>query len=60
MRRNVDCHPRPSAASRREGNDNRGLEGDRSEGDTVSYPDIDMHLKRAEGFFHKDGRKYEP
>jgi uncharacterized cupin superfamily protein len=33
--------------------------GDRSEGDEVSYPDVDMHLKRGEGFFHKDGRKYE-
>jgi uncharacterized cupin superfamily protein len=32
--------------------------GDRTEGDEVSYPDIDMHLKRGEGFFHKDGRKY--
>jgi len=34
--------------------------GDRSEGDEVRYPDVDMHLKRAEGFFHKDGRKYHP
>jgi uncharacterized cupin superfamily protein len=34
--------------------------GDRSEGDEVSYPDVDMVLKRAEGFFHKDGRKYQP
>jgi uncharacterized cupin superfamily protein len=33
--------------------------GDRTESDEVSYPDIDMHLKRSEGFFHKDGRKYE-
>jgi uncharacterized cupin superfamily protein len=32
--------------------------GDRTEGDEVSYPDIDMHLKRGEGFFRKDGRKY--
>lgn len=34
--------------------------GDRTEGDEVSYPDVDMYLKRAEGFFHKDGRKYQP
>jgi uncharacterized cupin superfamily protein len=33
--------------------------GDRTEGDEVSYPDVDMHLKRGQGFFHKDGRKYE-
>jgi uncharacterized cupin superfamily protein len=33
--------------------------GDRTESDEVSYPDVDMHLKRGEGFFHKDGRKYE-
>jgi uncharacterized cupin superfamily protein len=33
--------------------------GDRSEGDEVSYPDVDMHLKRGEGFFRKDGSKYE-
>jgi len=33
--------------------------GDRSEGEEVSYPDVDMHLKRGEGFFHKDDRKYE-
>jgi uncharacterized cupin superfamily protein len=32
--------------------------GDRSEGDEVSYPDVDMHLIRSQGFFHKDGRKY--
>jgi uncharacterized cupin superfamily protein len=32
--------------------------GDRTEGDEVSYPDVDLHLKRSEGFFHKDGRKY--
>ena len=32
--------------------------GDRSEGDVVSYPDVDMHLIRAQGFFHKNGEKY--
>ena len=32
--------------------------GDRSEGDIVSYPDVDLHLKRGQGFFHKDGKKY--
>lgn len=32
--------------------------GDRTEGDVVSYPDVDMHLKRSEGFFRKDGTKY--
>ena len=33
--------------------------GDRSEGDVVTYPDVDMHLIRGQGMFHKDGRKYE-
>jgi uncharacterized cupin superfamily protein len=32
--------------------------GDRTAGDEVSYRDVDMHLKRDEGFFHKDGTKY--
>lgn len=32
--------------------------GDRSEGDVVTYPDVDMHLIRGQGMFHKDGRKY--
>ncbi len=33
--------------------------GDRTDGEEVSYPDVDMHLKHGQGFFHKDGRKYE-
>jgi uncharacterized cupin superfamily protein len=33
--------------------------GDRSDGDVVTYPDVDMHLIRNQGMFHKDGRKYE-
>ena len=33
--------------------------GDCSEGDVVTYPDVDMHLIRDKGFFRKDGRKYE-
>ena len=33
--------------------------GDRSEGDVVTYPDVDMHLIRGQGMFRKDGRKYE-
>ena len=33
--------------------------GDRSENDVVTYPDVDMHLIRGQGMFHKDGRKYE-
>ncbi len=33
--------------------------GDRSDGDVVTYPDVDMHLIRSQGMFHKDGRKYE-
>ena len=33
--------------------------GDRSEGDVVTYPDVDMHLIRGQGMFHKDGRKYD-
>jgi len=33
--------------------------GDKTAGDEVSYPDVDMHLVKGEGFFHKDGRKYE-
>jgi uncharacterized cupin superfamily protein len=33
--------------------------GDKTEGDEVCYPDVDMHLIRNKGFFHKDGRKYE-
>jgi len=33
--------------------------GDRTDDDVVSYPDVDMHLIRNKGFFHKDGRKYE-
>src|ERR1700742_5009432 len=33
--------------------------GGRSDGDVVSYPDVDMHLIRNQGMFHKDGRKYE-
>jgi uncharacterized cupin superfamily protein len=32
--------------------------GDRSDGDVVTYPDVDMHLIRGQGMFHKDGRKY--
>jgi uncharacterized cupin superfamily protein len=32
--------------------------GGRGDGDEVSYPDVDMHLKRGQGFFHKDGKKY--
>jgi len=37
--------------------------GDRSDGDQVVYPDIDMLLRPAPGgraFFHKDGRPYDP
>jgi uncharacterized cupin superfamily protein len=33
--------------------------GDRSEGDVVTYPDVDLHLIRGQGFFRKDGKKYE-
>jgi uncharacterized cupin superfamily protein len=33
--------------------------GDRSDGDVVTYPDVDMHLIRGQGMFHKDGRNYE-
>ena len=33
--------------------------GDRSDGDVVTYPDVDMHLIRGQGMFHKDGRRYE-
>lgn len=33
--------------------------GDRSDGDVITYPDVDMHLIRNQGMFHKDGRKYE-
>ena len=33
--------------------------GDRSKGDVVSYPDVDMHLIGGQGMFHKDGRKYD-
>ena len=33
--------------------------GDRSDGDVVTYPDVDMHLIRSQGMFHKDGTKYE-
>ena len=33
--------------------------GDRSDGDVVTYPDVDMHMIRGQGMFHKDGRKYE-
>jgi uncharacterized cupin superfamily protein len=33
--------------------------GDRTDGDVVTYPDVDMHLIRSQGMFHKDGRKYE-
>jgi len=30
--------------------------GDRSEGDVVTYPDVNMHLTRGQSMFHKDGR----
>ena len=33
--------------------------GDRSEGDVVTYPDVDMHLIRGQGLFRKDGTKYD-
>jgi uncharacterized cupin superfamily protein len=33
--------------------------GDRSEGDVVTYPDVDMHLIRGKGMFHKDGTRYD-
>jgi uncharacterized cupin superfamily protein len=32
--------------------------GDRTDGDIITYPDLDMHLIRNQGMFHKDGRKY--
>ena len=29
-------------------------------GDTVTYPDIDLHLAAGEGYHHKDGAPYPP